>query len=301
MYKQKLEKEGELDEILLIKKYLYNESTLANSKKPLLWIHIDFDTNARWWQSFNSRNSTCLNQPYLYLTLKSIIDKCSDYFQVVIINDESFEKILPNWNLNLNNLPDPLKSHLRELVLMKVLHKYGGVVIPPSFICFQSLESIYKTSTQICDVFVGELICNSVLNQDLTFFPSNKIIGCLKESETIKGYIRYLEKNVSEDYTNEMKFLGTNDQWLYNEILAKNILVLDGKLFGTKDYNNNSVTLDHLMGSQDCKIAKGALGVYVPSDEILSRTLYQWFARLNPRQVLESNTMIGRYLLISNN
>ena len=130
---------------------------------------------------------------------------------------------------------------------------------------------------------------------------SNKIIGCLKESETIKGYIRYLEKNVSEDYTNEMKFLGTNDQWLYNEILAKNILVLDGKLFGAKDYNNNSVTLDHLMGSQDCKIANGALGVYIPSDEILSRTLYQWFARLNPRQVLESNTMIGRYLLISNN
>ena len=201
MYKQKLEKEGELDEILLIKKYLYNESTLANSKKPLLWIHIDFDINARWWQSFNSRNSTCLNQPYLYLTLKSIIDKCSDYFQVVIINDESFEKILPNWNLNLNNLPNPLKSHLRELVLMKVLHKYGGVVIPPSFICFQSLESIYKTSTQICDVFVGELICNSVLNQDLTFFPSNKIIGCLKESETIKGYIRYLEKNVSENFS----------------------------------------------------------------------------------------------------
>tara|TARA_Y100001970_G_scaffold215428_1_gene263569 strand:- start:3335 stop:4240 length:906 start_codon:yes stop_codon:yes gene_type:complete len=301
MYRQKLEKDGELDEILLIKKYLYNESTLANSKKPLLWLHINFDVNARWWSNFNSRNSTCLNQPYLYLTIKSIIDKCANDFQIVIINDETFEKILPTWNIKLNNLPDPLRSHLRELAYMKVLHRYGGLCIPPSFICFQSFDSIFKTSLQICDVFIGELVCKSVLNEDVSFFPSNQIIGCKKESAVMENYIKYLEKQVSDDYTNEMEFNKPNDQWLYNQILQKNVVVLDGKLFGIKNSNNEIIGIEKLMGDSDCEISNGAIGVYVPSKEILQRTKYQWFARMDVKQVLESNTMIGRYLLLSNN
>jgi hypothetical protein len=33
---------------------------------------------------------------------------------------------------------------------------------------------------------------------------------------------------------------------------------------------------------------------------VLSRTKYAWFARLSGRQVLESNTIVGKYLLIAN-
>ena len=301
MYRQKLEKDGELDEVLLIKKYLYNESTLANSKKPLLWIHVNYDVNARWWPSFGTRNTTCLNQPYMYLTIKSIIDKCGDDFQIVIINDETFNKILPNWNVKINNLPDPLRSHLRELAYMKVLNAYGGMCIPPSFICFQSLLPIYTTSLQICDVFVGELTCRSVLNENVTFFPSNQIIGTKKESAVLDNYIKYLEKQVSDDYTNEMEFTKTNDQWLYNQILQKNVIVLDGKLFGIKNNNNEIISIENLMSDNDCNISSGTLGIFIPADEILKRTKYQWFARLDTQQVLQSNTMIGRYLLLSNN
>ena len=67
----------------LVKKYLLNDSSLAQSKKPIIWIHMVYDTNARWWPSFGSRNTDNLNQPYLYLTLKSIIDKCGDDFQKI--------------------------------------------------------------------------------------------------------------------------------------------------------------------------------------------------------------------------
>ena len=41
----------------LVKKYLLNDSSLAQSKRPILWIHMTYDTNARWWPTFSSRNT----------------------------------------------------------------------------------------------------------------------------------------------------------------------------------------------------------------------------------------------------
>ena len=48
---------------------------LAQSKKPIVWIHIPYEINSRSWDSFYSRNSENLNQPYLYLTIESIINR----------------------------------------------------------------------------------------------------------------------------------------------------------------------------------------------------------------------------------
>jgi len=38
-------------------------------------------------------------------------------------------------------------------------------------------------------------------------------------------------------------------------------------------------------------------GVYVPSCEILKRSKFEWFARLSVKQVLESDTIVGKLLL----
>ena len=59
-----------------IQKYLLDDLTLSKSKKPILWIHVPYEYNSRNWLSFSSRSSLDLNQPYLYLTVKSIISKC---------------------------------------------------------------------------------------------------------------------------------------------------------------------------------------------------------------------------------
>jgi len=40
-----------------IRKYLLNESSLAKSKKPILWIHVPHEYNSRDWLSFGSRSS----------------------------------------------------------------------------------------------------------------------------------------------------------------------------------------------------------------------------------------------------
>jgi hypothetical protein len=98
-----------------------------------------------------------------------------------------------------------------------------------------------------------------------------------------------------------MEFTGSTDKWLYEEVLKKNVMPLDAKYFGCKTIGNQPVLIDDLMSDDDdFQLPACTFGVYIPGDEILKRTNLQWFARLNTRQVLESNTVIGRYLLLSN-
>ena len=66
-YLEKNEREAKYNNYNEIKKYLLTESSLAKSKKPILWIHTPYEYNSRDWLSFGSRSSYNLNQPYLNL------------------------------------------------------------------------------------------------------------------------------------------------------------------------------------------------------------------------------------------
>ena len=215
------EKMGEYD---LIKKYLLNDSTLARTDKPILWIHVAFETNARWWPQFASRNTECFNQPYQYLTIKSIVDHCGESFNVCLLDDKSFNKIIPGWGTKVANLPNPLRPHLRELAMAKVLYYYGGMTIPSSFICTKNLISLYNKGLSAAPMFCGELPTDSNISTYTDFFQTNKIMGCKKDCELMGKYVNFLEKTVSADYTNEMEFTGETDKWLYEHVREKQVM-----------------------------------------------------------------------------
>jgi len=40
-------------------------------------------------------------------------------------------------------------------------------------------------------------------------------------------------------------------------------------------------------------------GILIPANEILMRRNYEWFARMSTKQVLESDTILGNYILLS--
>ena len=50
-----------IDDYKLASEFLIN-GDLAKKTKPFLWIHLNYDVNARCWPSFFSRNTTLLNQ-----------------------------------------------------------------------------------------------------------------------------------------------------------------------------------------------------------------------------------------------
>ena len=305
MYSGKLNQDTEKEERDLIQKFLANDVNKMDRKKPFLWIPIQYDVNERNWVNFGSRNTTNLNQPYLYLTIRSIIDKCGDSFNICIIDDNVFNKLIPNWTIQVSRLADPLRSHMRELAMAQLLNRYGGMRLPPSFVCFEDLITLYElgVNTETASgggIFVAEMLSKSVVSSSLAFAPCSKIMGCRKDNEVMIKYIEYLEVLVSKDYTNEMDFEGNISKWFFNQVSSGAINIIKPELIGAKKMDDSPVILDNMMSDTNMELSNESFGLYIPSAELIKRRHYGWFVRMSPSQVLESNTQIAKYLLAMN-
>ncbi len=300
-FKSKYEMDDNVDEYFLIKKYLLNESSLANSKKPLLWIHIEHDVNSRNWESFGSRTNTNLNQPYQFLTISSIINRCGDSFNIVIIDDNTFNKIIPGWSHDLSSLPDPIKSHFRQLALARTLYLYGGLLVPSSFICIKDLIMMYNDNISTHGLFFGEFVNKSVTCDSTKFFTSNKLMGCSKDNQIMAKLINHIEILISQDYTDEVEFNGKIQQKCNDLFITGEAGCISASQLGVKTDKGEIVTIEDLFGNSFIKFTPKLYGVYIPADEILKRTNYEWFARMNPEQILQSNTIVGKLLLTNSN
>ena len=100
-YMDKYDMDNETNEYKLRRKYLLNNSSITKEKKPIIWIHIPYEYNSRKWESFYSRGSMDLNQPYQTLTIRSIIDHNPD-FHVCLIDDSTFKNLLPGWVIDIS-------------------------------------------------------------------------------------------------------------------------------------------------------------------------------------------------------
>ena len=66
------------------------------------------------------------NQAYQLLTIKSIVDKCSDDFNICIIDDNSFSKIIPQWTET--NMIIPSRASKRR----KRINHIADIMLPES-------------------------------------------------------------------------------------------------------------------------------------------------------------------------
>jgi hypothetical protein len=299
-YKKTIEVKEEYDDGQLIQKYLLNDSSITKNNKPILWVHIEFDKNARSWDSFGSRTSDNLNQPYQYLTIRNIIEHCGESFNVCLIDDDAFVKIIPEWRTRVEHLPRPLRTHVRDLALATILHIYGGFLIPSSFICFHDLRSLYDDHLQAANVVMGELRTTSSLAAEKQYSPSTKMMGCKKFDPVMKEYMEFLMEINNRDQTQDMDFTGEATRWWCAKQAAdpKAVSLIPAEELGVKTTTNKPVLLEELIADIDVPISPTSAGIYIPDQEILRRSKFQWFARLSPKQVLESNTLVGKYLLI---
>lgn len=274
-----------------LRKYLLNtgeNEDLSKSVKPILWIHMNYEYNSRNWESFGSRSSSDLNQPYMYLTTKSIINKNYNDFHICIIDDNSFVKLIPSWDINIAALSSPVIENMRYLGLMKLLHMYGGLILPPSFVCLKPLAELFEKSTRDGKMCVGESA------QEFTF------VGAKKENEVVKECIQFCQMLISTDYTAQSIFVGDYNKWIYKQIRAGKIHMINGKLIGTRTAENEPILIDNLLTSDYINFYDGMYGINIPANEILERTNYNWFARLSAKQVLECKVILAKYIMMSN-
>ena len=287
-----------------IQKYLLNENTtvkdLEKSEKPIMWIHIINEYNSRMWESFGSRSSFHLNQPYMYLTIKSILAKCNDSFHICLIDDNSFAMLLPQWKIDMKKISDPILENIRQLALTKILHTYGGILVPPSFLCFKDLIDLYNRGIQGNRMFICETVDRNVTSTTHQMYPNTHFMGAPKHNHMMSELNEKIQHTISDDYTAQSVFLSDFNRWTEEKIQQNKIYLVDGKLIGTKTTEDEPILVDDLLSNNYIKLYSGADGIYIPADEILNRRHYEWFARLSPKQVLESKIIISKYILVAN-
>ena len=134
------------DEYELIRKYLLNDTSYGNNK-PKLWIHSKYINRSQVWISNESSCPTELEHPYINLTVESIVKYCHHDFNICLIDDNSFSKLIPEWNDDINSLPDPHKKNHRDLGMVTLLYIYGGIIVPNSFLCIKNLKEMFFIKT----------------------------------------------------------------------------------------------------------------------------------------------------------
>lgn len=283
------------DDYKMIRKYLLNETPLYGFNKPKIWIHTKYDINARNWKSFGSRNSKNLNQPYLHLTIQSIIDHCSKDFHICLIDDHTFSKLITGWDIDIASLPEPIKSQYRQIAMLKLVNSFGGMIVPNSFLCLSSLKSINDTMINDNKPFVCERINRTITtgtNDD--FIPDIYFMGTTKNNDTVIKLIDVLTEQIKKNHHSSEPFItGKFNLWCKEQIDSQNMNLITGDKIGIRNQKHKPITIEDLMEDKYLELTDKCYGVYIPSDEILKRNKYNWFASLTKNQILKSNLAIS--------
>tara|TARA_B100000073_G_scaffold345686_1_gene355310 strand:- start:2266 stop:3255 length:990 start_codon:yes stop_codon:yes gene_type:complete len=276
-----------------IRKYLSN----PKNKRPFMWIHVPYEYNTRNWLNFMSRKTQHLNQPYLEMCLESIINHCDDTMNICIVDDSSFSDIIPDWEINMESLSSPTLEYVRQIALTKLVYLYGGMITPISFVCLKDMKELYLKGIKDNKMFVCENISKH-LSSD--FYPDSRFIGAEKENKTVLDLIRYMEQEISEDYTYEEKFIGKFDNWCSNAVKEGNANLIPGSGVGVKDANKEAIKLNDLLDSTyPINLCPCAYGVWIPMNELLKRVVYGWFLRMDKAQILSSDFSLSKIMMLS--
>ena len=279
----------------LIKEYLLNEDSLNHNNKPNLWIHTKYELNARKWKSFGSRTSCDLNQPYIHLTIKSIIHECGNDFNVCLIDDNTFEKLVPDWKYNMETIAEPRRTQYRELGMISLLYYYGGVIVPNSFLCFKNLNMLYNNEMKT--PFVSENI-NHTASMGLNFIPDIHFMGAKKKCPIIKELLDYIiARNGRPHYTAEYELMGDLSRWCMTKIKERKMKMLSADNIGVMNKKKKVIMIEDLFEEQHLDLSKSAIGLYIPADEILRRPKFQWFASMPAENIIEGNYILAKHLI----
>ena len=296
-YKFKYVGDEELNKYDKMKNYLLNEDEFAG--KPILWIHTKYNMNSRNWNSFTSRNSEKLNQPYIFSCIKSIIKYNSESFHICLIDDTSFDELVPKLNIELPKLPEPIKTHIRNIALCELLHKYGGFLLPNSTIVTKNLNDLYNEGLSTSTMFSVELLNRTNTNDVTDLFPSLKMMGCKKSSPEMKEFIDYLKVTSKNDNTNAMDFKGEAKRYLFKMSQEHKINIVNGKYFGVRNKCGKAVLLDDIMKDSFIEFDGNIKGLYIDEDELLKRDKYSWFAKLPINELSNVNNIAAKFMLIA--
>lgn len=283
----------------IIRKVFINETQVKTTRKPIMWIHIPYEKNSRVWQNFYSRMNENLNLPFMYLTIKSIIDKNVFDFHVCLIDDETFEKLLPEWNVSMDTIEDIALNKYRQLGLLRLVYEYGGIVVNPAFLSFKSLIDFNHSMNKSNKPFFFEEaspIESNTNTLETIYSPCLSFFGSPKHNETLKFIIYNVDIAVKQDNTNEIDFQNGIKEIILKQIHNNEAYLLDCKYLGNKNANGENIDVDdYLNQSTHIDLFKESYGINIPYKSIMKRHKYMWFVNDHINNILQGNYLLAHY------
>ena len=131
------------------------------------------------------------------------------------------------------------------------------------------------------------------------YAPDPGFMGCIKQSSIMNQIIQFMEILNSKDYTSQQDFIGQMQEQFRQMINENMITAINSKHIGVQKKNMEPVDISELFRSNEIDFCGEMYGIYIPYKELLIKSKYQWFLRLNVQEVLTSNTIIAKYMLMN--
>jgi hypothetical protein len=232
-----------------------------------------------------------LNKPFVYLCIQSIIRHSSEKYNVCVIDDTSFSELI-DYNVNLDEIAEPIRKNVRTEALLRVLHTYGGVIVPSSVLMLKPIE--WMTGD-----FVVFDRTRSVVSEKMVYMPSIEFMGADKGSPFVEKCLKYMKSLNLRDMTNEKVFCNEMGKWLYQCVVRGEIKGINEHNVGLKTITEDDVIVDNLLKMDGIKYSDDVSCIWLPENEMMSRLSYQWFVRMSPDQIMNSNVSISHYFRLA--
>lgn len=171
----------------------------STNDKPALFILAPSQLNARWWQSFASRNMLSKpNIPFFYGTILSYLVHNHTLYDVCVISNDNVKIYLPDIDEYIvSSWAYEEKSYLT--VCLELLMKYKGTCVPVQSICIEPLHKWIQPGINAVhqhDLFSAVISYNTSIENILESTKESLDIQHLKDTichTTNNSAIQYID------------------------------------------------------------------------------------------------------------
>lgn len=239
-----------------------------NSKKPIAWIYLPFERNAMNWPSFHSRNTNDINNTLMREILNKNTSELKDYFNVLIIDNNSFGYLLDNV-ADLDIIGNPVKDKLVDLYILKLIQNYGGMRVPNHF-AIQDPQKVFDLLNQTTR---DSILCFKRPFNDSLIYDIQFVGSLFNNNQTIGSLVNLQASLISNDATDESNFKTTS----IPHLVCEKIINYDVDASGVSNVDGDIVTIEDFMSmTKPVRMRTGTFMVYLPIEQLSKRTHYNW-------------------------
>ena len=290
--KKKFQKKEVITDVIIRKNYF------KNNNKNFVWIYYENPVNSRFWSSFYGRRNDLDIPAYIFLVFNSIMKNCSNY-NIVILNKDNLKYFIKD---DFNLMPDSKIPYTLRINFIKyyILYNYGGIWLDECII-LKNLEPLVDKLKEY-DV-IGFGCDDSIIRCKLDIKkPRNDILIARKKTLLMyKCYkdMYYILKNFYNYPSFEFNDGSSLILWKNLEILLKNgkttFYQFNTEYDGSRDYNDKIIDASNQLSLNYTNFLnpKNVYFITIDKDTIHNNFDFQWFLRLSPKQLIESNMWIS--------